>query len=781
MANAAAKNALELEFLKQKNKANLSYQSALADMRSNAPMTAAEKANYQLQLEQLGLSKWEAQQRVAQEEKRRRLEAIGQLQSAISTTDPAAFAAMMAAYGGNIENALAGGGTALSPAAMLPAAALFAELGGTGGAGGMGGGTGGGSGTDGRPNIPGEMIVGEDGIPRWQPPEPGGGATTGGSAASTERVEKLLGKIQEIIARQMARPGKAGYNYERLTKSRIQSEIDRRSKYAPALKLAYEYYKGIDSENPTISLDTLMAYLDAMEAAAPYEREFRSWVNQRSAANSNANAQGWAQAYQQALAEGKTTAPNWLAYQDEYYKAVDDYNKQVESYYQPVNSTLTYEQQQALGDIPVYSINGRLVTEYGPFQGIWNPTQTASAPSGIYRGGQYQDTTQTWDFANPFAHPSVLPQNQGQPTPVSALPPGDWALNTVVGAPYTATGSEFTYDGGQYTPVSSGTTLNIGTPYWVQGMATGGKAPTDEPYMVGEIGPELIIPGKNGDEVIPLYDVPGYANGTGYQWPAAFQNFAQYLPTQWSPPPNWPMMQFKPYQFPTSSQFAPTHIPDVAKPPAPVPQQTYAQQAAAAVTPNSNIPGRGTLDLSRIRGFAFGTDDPRETAFSTTSTTPTTTTARDATVPYVPPTTTNTTTPTTTKTTDGYRPTTGTTGGTTTGGSSTPTNTTPTSYNQSPVPTDVATSWANMGIFGNNIQVPEWLQPFVSQVQDIREGVQYPSLNPYAVNFGLTDPTIMQMWALGRQAQYGIPVASTMFEAQRQALPGIGSTYSVRY
>ena len=56
---------------------------------------------------------------------------------------------------------------------------------------------------------------------------------------------------------------------------------------------------------------------------------------------------------------------------------------------------------------------------------------------------------------------------------------------------------------------------------------------------------------------------------------------------------------------------------------------------------------------------------------------------------------------------------------------------------------------------------------------DVRGNVTYQELNPYAVNYDLIDAFIREAFEQGRQTKYGIPAASTRWEAQRFRLPGM--------
>jgi hypothetical protein len=55
----------------------------------------------------------------------------------------------------------------------------------------------------------------------------------------------------------------------------------------------------------------------------------------------------------------------------------------------------------------------------------------------------------------------------------------------------------------------------------------------------------------------------------------------------------------------------------------------------------------------------------------------------------------------------------------------------------------------------------------------VRGNVTYQELNPYAVNYDLIDAFIREAFEQGRQTKYGIPAASTRWEAQRFRLPGM--------
>ena len=84
-----------------------------------------------LQYQQLGLSQQQAAAKAAQDAKDFGLNAANSLAQNVSLTDPLALPAFLAAGGGDMNNALAAGATALSPAALLPAARILEMLKGT--------------------------------------------------------------------------------------------------------------------------------------------------------------------------------------------------------------------------------------------------------------------------------------------------------------------------------------------------------------------------------------------------------------------------------------------------------------------------------------------------------------------------------------------------------------------------------------------------------------------------------------------------------------------------
>lgn len=56
---------------------------------------------------------------------------------------------------------------------------------------------------------------------------------------------------------------------------------------------------------------------------------------------------------------------------------------------------------------------------------------------------------------------------------------------------------------------------------------------------------------------------------------------------------------------------------------------------------------------------------------------------------------------------------------------------------------------------------------------DVRGNVTYQELNPYALNYDLIDQFLREAFEQGRQTKYGIPAASTRWEAQRFRMPGM--------
>lgn len=64
-------------------------------------------------------------------------------------------------------------------------------------------------------------------------------------------------------------------------------------------------------------------------------------------------------------------------------------------------------------------------------------------------------------------------------------------------------------------------------------------------------------------------------------------------------------------------------------------------------------------------------------------------------------------------------------------------------------------------------------QTFLDEVNQIRLNTQFPGLNPYDVRYFQLDPILKDVFEKGWQARYGIPQASTQFEAQRFRLPGV--------
>ena len=71
-----------------------------------------------------------------------------------------------------------------------------------------------------------------------------------------------------------------------------------------------------------------------------------------------------------------------------------------------------------------------------------------------------------------------------------------------------------------------------------------------------------------------------------------------------------------------------------------------------------------------------------------------------------------------------------------------------------------------------NIPVPDYLQPYIQQVGDIRQNVNYPQLNPMDVSYFGQLPTIQDMFLQGRQAKYGIPIQDQLAEINQFRLPG---------
>ena len=87
------------------------------------------------------------------------------------------------------------------------------------------------------------------------------------------------------------------------------------------------------------------------------------------------------------------------------------------------------------------------------------------------------------------------------------------------------------------------------------------------------------------------------------------------------------------------------------------------------------------------------------------------------------------------------------------------------------LPDDVRQSLAGTGLY-NPIDVPPELLPYVRQVSDILQNVQYPDLNPFAVNWNSNLPTVQEMFLKGRQAKYGLPVNDQLANIQRWMLSG---------
>lgn len=63
-------------------------------------------------------------------------------------------------------------------------------------------------------------------------------------------------------------------------------------------------------------------------------------------------------------------------------------------------------------------------------------------------------------------------------------------------------------------------------------------------------------------------------------------------------------------------------------------------------------------------------------------------------------------------------------------------------------------------------------QPYLGEVRNLRQNVQYPQLNPYSTKFGFTPPSLVDRFYAGRQTQFGIPVADQLAEQQRYQLRG---------
>ena len=62
--------------------------------------------------------------------------------------------------------------------------------------------------------------------------------------------------------------------------------------------------------------------------------------------------------------------------------------------------------------------------------------------------------------------------------------------------------------------------------------------------------------------------------------------------------------------------------------------------------------------------------------------------------------------------------------------------------------------------------------PYLGEVRNIRNAVQYPDLNPYSTGFANQLPTMQQRFYAGRQTRYGVPVQDQAAEEQRYRLQG---------
>ena len=63
-------------------------------------------------------------------------------------------------------------------------------------------------------------------------------------------------------------------------------------------------------------------------------------------------------------------------------------------------------------------------------------------------------------------------------------------------------------------------------------------------------------------------------------------------------------------------------------------------------------------------------------------------------------------------------------------------------------------------------------EPYLGEVRQIRNSVQYPDFNPYDTSFVNQLPTLQQRFFAGRQTKYGVPVQDQMAEEQRYRLQG---------
>lgn len=62
--------------------------------------------------------------------------------------------------------------------------------------------------------------------------------------------------------------------------------------------------------------------------------------------------------------------------------------------------------------------------------------------------------------------------------------------------------------------------------------------------------------------------------------------------------------------------------------------------------------------------------------------------------------------------------------------------------------------------------------PFLDRIRALREGVDFPDLNPFDVSFRNRLPTIRELFFRGRQAKFGVPVRDQLAEEARFRLPG---------
>jgi len=645
---------------------------------------------------------------------RLRLEAANSFKDAVSSTDPIALRAFLAAGGGNIANALQGGATARSTASDLPAARILQTIedldstpapvtGGGGGGlstgGGTGAGTGGGTGT----GVGGGTGTGT--TPTTTTPAAPQFTPTAGLDAPPEGFATWGDWLKKV------RPGMAYDDYMGQTVRDVGGvEFDRRGNFQGRLVVNPELealekngYSGgtrvIDSEQ------ALYDYLNQIGAAS-----YAKQNSQRAQSNPYPTMD---------------TTQAWSAVT----AASSGYNALANGPATPRPSTVAASQAAAAA---------------GPSPSIIDNTIAVRLPNGSMA--------------------TILP---GQPVPTGGVII-DRATGAPAGAP-AATAPASTVSGAGGGLSTTPERRYSGGPTRAPVVMTG-DATARDPFS-GGAEPELIINRtgapldiiksddvsqmmRGGGGLARSMQVPRFATGTGQlSTPGTFVEQSYVAP-------------------PVASTSSSSRRRGTATPtptPAPTPAAgttttTPTQSTTTVQTPAGPVTSPGTVPTqttTTVTPTPVANPAPAGGGLSTTpAPTPQPVAAVPAPLPQQPaPVTTPAPVAAAPVPVTQPTPTALATGG---GGLSTGTTTT------------IAEILAGTGL-GNptDLGVTPADQPYLDQVGAIRDSTELPAgVNPYNVDWDMLDPVLRESYLKGAQSKYGIPIASTAFEQARYALPG---------